>query len=485
MERPNNDSLNGRGTAVLETKPIAYPETQAAVALEEKTLLQPSQPTLPSVTPDIEQGQKEPTSVPQPKKSLPKWLLPLAGAGAIVAGGLGYHWWQYASTHEETDDAYVAGHVHQISSRINGTVVAVPVDDNQQVHQGDLLVKLDPHDYQVQVQKAQAALEAAQRQAKAAQSNIGLSSETTLGKTSQAQGDIKAAQAAISTAQAAVAEAQAGIPAAQAQVDQAQANLVKAQADYNRYDALYKSGAVTHQQLDTARAAYLVAQAQKNSSLQGVQQAKAKLAQSKEGVAQARAKLAQAQEGVANAQAKLAATRGGLQQATAGTQQTQANRSQYEAALAAIAQSQANLNDAQLQLSYTDVVAPSNGRVGRKTVEVGQRVQPGQALMAIVDNEDWVVANFKETQLGKMHPGEIVEVKFDAFPNHPFKGRVDSFAPGSGATFALLPPDNATGNFTKIVQRIPVKVVLDPQSIKGYESRIVPGLSAVVSVEVK
>lgn len=502
MERSNDTSRNGRGAAVLETK-------VTEVAPEEATILKHDRPSVPTIAPDTEHQTKEPTSLPptegkeesaqKPKRKLPKWLLPAIGVGAIVGGSFGYHWWQYASTHQETDDATVSGNIHPVSSRINGTVMAVPVNDNQQVHQGDLLVKLDPRDYEVKVQQARAALEAAQRQAGAAEANIALASGTTQGKTSQAQGDVRAAQAGIATAQAtvaeartgipaaqaAVAEAQAGIPAAQAQVAQAQANLTRAQADYNRYETLYRQGAVTRQQLETARATYLVAQAQKNSAQQGVQQAQAKLAQAKQGVAQAQAKLAQAQEGVANAQAKLAAAQGGLEQATAGGQQTQVNRSQYEAAKAAIAQSQAALNDAQLQLSYTNIIAPTDGRVGRKTVEIGQRIQPGQPLMSVVDNEDWVVANFKETQLEKMRPGQEVEVKLDAFPHHPFQGRVDSFSPASGAQFALLPPDNATGNFTKIVQRVPVKIVLDPQSVKGYESRIVPGMSAVVSVEVK
>jgi membrane fusion protein, multidrug efflux system len=143
------------------------------------------------------------------------------------------------------------------------------------------------------------------------------------------------------------------------------------------------------------------------------------------------------------------------------------------------------LKDAQLQLSYTNITAPAAGRVGRKNVEVGNRVQVGTPMMAIVNNDSWVVANFKETQLEKMKPGKPVEIKLDSFPHHTFKGRVDSISPASGAQFALLPPDNATGNFTKIVQRIPVKVVFDQESIKGYEARITPGMSAEVAVEVK
>ncbi|HEY9642319.1 MAG TPA: HlyD family secretion protein, partial [Coleofasciculaceae cyanobacterium] len=204
-----------------------------------------------------------------------------------------------------------------------------------------------------------------------------------------------------------------------------------------------------------------------------------------QGVSQAQAKLAQAQEGVTRAQAELEATRGGLQKAQAGGVQTQVDRSQYAAANAAIAQAQANLADAQLQLSYTNITAPEAGHVGRKTVEVGNRVQAGQPLMAVVGDNLWVVANFKETQVREMRPGDAVEVELDAFPGHPFSGRVDSLSPASGSQFALLPPDNATGNFTKVVQRIPVKIALDPDSTKGYESRITPGMSANVTVAVK
>jgi membrane fusion protein (multidrug efflux system) len=174
-----------------------------------------------------------------------------------------------------------------------------------------------------------------------------------------------------------------------------------------------------------------------------------------------------------------------LEDAEATALQTNVRQNEYAVARAAIDQAKVALNDAQLQLSYTNLKAPASGRIGRKSVEVGQRVQPGQPLLAIVENQVWVVANFKETQLKRMHPGQETEVKLDALPSHIFKGKVDSVAPASGAQFSLLPPDNATGNFTKIVQRIPVKVVLEPQSIKGFESLLTPGMSAVVSVTVK
>jgi membrane fusion protein (multidrug efflux system) len=496
MGTTTSNGRNQKQTLVLEKELIKDSETLEAVTSDAYTKAK-----APVAEPETGVNQEPETGKDvKPKRKKPIKLIAAGlGVGAIAAGAFGYHYWQYASTHQETDNATVAGHIHQVSSKIPGTVSQVLVNDNQLVQPGQLLVKLDPRDYESKVQQAQAALQNAQRQAQAAEANIALSAQTTTGKTAQAQGDVSSAAAAISTAQAAVQEAQAGIPAAQAdvksaeagipaaqaQVAQANANLERAQADYNRYNSLFKEGAIPRQQLDTARAAYDVAVAQKNAAVQGVEQAQARLASARVGVAKAQSVLAQAQQNVTNAQAKLAASRGGLQQATANGQQTAVNRSQYEAARATISQAEASLRDAQLQLSYTNITAPSAGRVGRKNVEVGNRLQTGTPLMAIVDNEYWVTANFKETQLGNMRPGQEAEIKLDTFPNHTFKGRVDSISPASGAQFALLPPDNATGNFTKVVQRIPVKIVFDQKSIQGYESRITPGMSAEIAVEVK
>lgn len=472
MERSNNASLNGRGAATVEEKPL----TVAKISTVDEVQTTPSKEISPEVSRNPELGKEQATTdneqpvQPSPKKKNRKPLIfAVAGIAAIAASTFGYRYWSYASTHEETDNATVAGHIHQVSSRINGTVSDIEVNDNQLVQRGQLLLKLDPRDLQVKALQAQSALDAAQREANAAQTSITLAAQNAQAQTTQAQGNISDAQAGISAAQASVTEARAGIPAAQAAVAQANANLQRAQADYNRYQTLYSQGAIPRQQLDNARAAYEVALAQRNSAQQGVQQAQAK--------------LAQAIQGVSSAQAKLAQSRGGLQQATATGVQTDVNRAQSEAARAGIAQAQASLKDAQLQLSYTNITAPSNGRVGRKSVEVGQRVQPGSPLLAIVEGDYWVTANFKETQLEDMKPGQEVEIKLDAFPHHTFTGRVDSISPASGSQFALLPPDNATGNFTKVVQRIPVKVTFDPQSIQGYESRITPGMSAVVSVE--
>lgn len=455
----DNTSLNGKRTAVLAQEAIK--ELDSEVVIVKTPEIQTSSEAKEEVT--------APPVASHSKKRKPKELiLALLGVGAIAAGAFGYRYWQYAASHQTTDNATVAGHIYQVSAKVPGTVDEVLVDDNQLVKKGQLLIKLDPRDYQNKVQELQASIQAARSQADAAQENISLATQNTQAQNTQAQGNVNSAIAAIASAQAAVNEAQAGIPAAQAEVAQAQANLQRAQVDYNRYQTLFKQGAIARQQLDTAKANYEVARAQVTSAQQGV--------------AQAQAKLAQAREGVTTAQAQLAESRGKLQQATATGVQTNVNRSQYQAAKAAIAQSEASLKDAQLQLSYINITAPSSGRIGRKSVEVGQRVQPGTPLMAVVGDEYWVVANFKETQLEDMQPNEEAEVKLDAFPHHTFKGRVDSISPASGAQFALLPPDNATGNFTKIVQRIPVKIVLDAQSIKGYESRITPGMSAEVEV---
>lgn len=411
-----------------------------------------------------------PGTVAPSKRRSPRKLALIGAIGAAgIAATFGYHWWQFASVHQETDDAYVTADIHPVNARVTGTVTVVAVQDNQAVALGDVLVKLDPSDYTVALQQAQAALNVAKQQAAVAQASIGVSSTNAQGQTTQAQGNIDAAQASISTAQAALSEAQAGVPAAQAQLAQVQANLAKAKLDYERYQSLASQGAVAQSQFDAAKASYDALLAQQAATQEQVQQAQAR--------------VTQAQENLNNAEAKLASTRGTLQQANATGQQTEVSRRQYQSAVAAVAQAEAQVKNAQLQLSYTTITAPSPGKVGNRTVQVGQRVQPGQTLMSVVEDRPWVVANFKETQLEKLQPGQTVELKIDAFPNHTFTGRIDSLSPASGSRFALLPPDNATGNFTKIVQRVPIKIVFDANSLQGYESRITPGMSVVATVE--
>jgi membrane fusion protein (multidrug efflux system) len=202
----------------------------------------------------------------------------------------------------------------------------------------------------------------------------------------------------------------------------------------------------------------------------------------RQAVSQAQAEVAKAQAEIVSAEAQVQHSQGILQAAKASGREVEVRNAQFATAKAAVTQAAAALEDATLQLSYTKIIAPVAGRIGRKSVEAGQRVQVGQPLLAVVEDAPWIVANFKETQLEKMRARQPVEITIDSFPHHQFRGQIDSLAPGSGNEFALLPPDNATGNFTKIVQRIPVKIVIDSDSGESYQGLMAPGMSAVVTV---
>ncbi len=422
------------------------------------------------------QMEEQTTTESQPPVSMrsrrKRALLISAGAiSLVVVLAFGVRYFVWAAHHESTDDAYLAGHVHPISARITGTVQHVLIDDNQHVVAGQTLVILDPKDYQVRLDRAKAALDAAERQADTADAAIRTTSETATAQATQAEGSIGNAKAAIQASQAAVAVAEAGIPRAEAQLDESNATLQRDETDLHRYEDLYAKQQISRQMLDHQRASYQTALAARTAA--------------KEQVRQAQAQLVAAQENVVEAKSQLTKSEGGLQSAEAARLETRVREGQFATAQAAVTEAQAALEDAELQLSYTMIMAPVSGRIGKKSVEAGQRVQIGQPLLAVVEDQPWVVANFKETQLAKMRAGQRVEVEIDTFPKHKFYGHVDSLAPGSGNEFALLPPDNATGNFTKIVQRIPVKVVLDQASTRGYENLLAAGMSAVVTVTTK
>jgi len=397
------------------------------------------------------------------------WFVGIAALIVLLFFGIRYLIW--SAHHESTDDAYLAGHLHPISARITDSVQKVLIDDNERVSEGQVLVVLDPSDFKVRLDQAQAALSAASREADTAEATIRSTSQSATAQGTQAQGSIGEAKASIEAAKAAVAIAEAGVPRANAQMEEALATLRREEADLHRYQDLYSKEQVPKQTLDHQRTSYEVALAGK--------------AAAQEQVRQTQAQLVAAREGVARAEAGLTSSEGRLQSARAAALETQVRREQLGAAQAAVAKAAAALEDAKLQLSYTVIRAPVGGRIGKKSVEAGQRVQVGQPLMAIIEDQPWVVANFKETQLEKMRSGQRVEVDIDTFSKHKFYGRVDSVAPGSGNEFALLPPDNATGNFTKIVQRIPVKIVLDQESVRGYENLLSPGMSSVVTVSTK
>jgi len=337
-------------------------------------------------------------------------VLVIAGLIALVALGVGGRMVWRSHYFVETDDAYLAGHLHPISSRIPGTIAKVLVNDNQIVHAGDVIAEFDPADQRVRLEQIEAQIVQVQQQ--------------------------------VAQADAQTAQARAAASGAQAQVLQSQATLLRTQQDAARYSELYTTQmkAISKAELDAAIAAR----------------------------ASATADLAARKDAVTAAQAQIGAS--------------QAARNVLMAQIKVL---QTQAKDAQLQLGYNRIVAPVDGRVGKRDMEVGQRVQPGQQLAAIVQDDIWIQANFKETQLAKLRPGQDVEVSIDALPAETLVGRLDSFSPASGNQFALLPADNATGNFTKIVQRVPVKIVFTPADTKRLSGRLAPGMSAVISVDLR
>ena len=413
--------------------------------------------------------QKKPADGEAARKKARRKRVLILGAVVLAVPlaifGIRYLIWSMG--HEETDDANLAGHLHPISARVAGTVQDVLVDDNQHVSKGETLVVLDPKDFQVRLDLAKAALDEASRQAATAQATIHSTSQTATAQMVRADGAIGEAKASIAAQKAEVVAAHAGVPTAQARLKETTATLKREEVDLHRYEDLAAKEEVSRQTLDHARASYQVAVASH--------------AAAEEQVREARARLLQAQEGVGRTEAMLTSSYAMMESAKAANLDTKVRQAQFTTAQAAVSKAGAELENARLQLSYTVIKASTSGRIGRKSVEVGQRLQVGQPLMAIVEDDLWAVANFKETQLEKIRPQQAVDLEIDTFPNHAFRGHVDSIAPGSGNEFALLPPDNATGNFTKIVQRIPVKIVLDQDSVKGYENLLVPGMSATAT----
>ncbi len=372
---------------------------------------------------------------------------------ALIAGGI--IWWQYASTYETTDDAQVDGHIYPVSSRVAGKVIAVKVDNNQQVQQGQVLVQLDPTDYQVAVQRAQADLSQAEANTLAALTQVPITSTATSSQVSSAGAGVEEAAAGISVAQQ-------QYQAALARVREAEANYIKAQKDVERYRPLAEKQEISRQQFDQAVA---TADALKAT----VETARANADAASRQVTQARARLSEAR-------AQQAST-------ASGPQLIAAQRARAASSQAAAAMSKATLDQTRLNLNYTTILAPVAGVVGKRSVEAGQQVQMGQELLSIVPlNEVWVTANFKETQLKNMRPGQPVTIHADA-TGRDYKGHVDSFPAATGARYSLLPPENATGNFVKVVQRLPVKIMLEQDEDREHLLR--PGMSVEPKVRVK
>ncbi|MBX9693037.1 MAG: HlyD family secretion protein [Cyanobacteria bacterium] len=388
----------------------------------------------------------------------------------VISLAAGYYFFHEYTTHEETDDAYVVGHIHYVSPKVAGIVKEVLVNDNQLVNKGETLVCLEQSDEDVAIEKEQTQLRSALKDVEVAATRVEEFETAAVAQRIRAAADIDESAAAVSSAQERMLEAKTQVAATKEQLLQAQATSKKNLQDFERYTYLQNQGAVSKQQRDHALHDLTVAQ-------RSVQIARHAMNQAESRVAALTALLSQAK-------AHARSTRSEMNQAELKEIEIMTARKQHQAALCAVQEAEVNLSDALLQKTYTRILAPVKGKIGGKAVEVGQHVEPGERLLAVVSDDVWVVANFKETQLERMSPGQTVRLKIDAFPHQIFSGRISSFSPASNARFSLLPAENATGNFTKIVQRVPVKIVFDRSSLARFHDRVVPGMSVVASIKV-
>ena len=386
---------------------------------------------------------------PQPKppssrRKLKKWGL----IALLVIVAAGVWWWLSTRNKESTDDAQVNGYIHPISPRVSGSVIQVLVDNGYQVRAGQALVRLDPRDYEARVNQLKGALAEAIARANAAQVTVPLTRTTTTTSVSGAAQQLTAAEDDYRGAEVAARQAEtSGIATAEANVAQAEANNRKAQADLARMRPLVAKEEISQQQFD----AYLDA----------AEVAAAQLRSARDQLTAARQTAQDKRDAAAAALARVGQARANLQQSQGNQRQVQVSAAQEQSAQAAVKQARANLAAAELNLSYTVIYAPVAGEVDNRTVETGESVQPGQGLMTVIPlYNTYVIADFKETQLAHVHRGDYAEVHVDTY-GRSFRGRVDSILPATGAITSLLPPENATGNFVKVVQRIPVKIVFD------------------------
>ena len=370
----------------------------------------------------------------------------------ILAAGIPYL--IYASHHLSTDDAQVDGYITTIAPEVKGRVTSVYVEDNQFVHKGDVLVQLDPRDLKAAADQAAAAYAQAVAGQKAASISVPQQQALTFA-------DVTQASAGIQQGQSGLTSAAAQLTTAKSQLSAAQANLVKEGLDQGRARALVAQGAISQSQADATKAAYASALAARDSAADAVRQAQA---------------------GVDRAQAQLTASGAQLAQAQTGVDTTKIKEAQAGTAAAQVKAARAALDAARLQLAYARITAPIGGVVSKRSVNVGDHVSVGQPLLAVVDqNHLWVTANLKETETTNVRLGQPVTIKVDAYPHLTFRGTVQSISPATGATFALIRPDNATGNYTKVVQRVAVRIAIDRESDPPGVLR--QGLSTVITID--
>lgn len=424
--------------------------------LAESAAMTPPQNAAPDVAGPTQTEEQVAPRAEQPRRGsrLVKWLVVVVALAALLAGG----WFFYARLqgYESTDDAQVDGHMNSISPRVDGTLARVYVEDNQFVKAGQMLTELDAHDYQAAVELARANLAQAQAQVRAESTNVPIS-ETT------ARASVSTAQADVINAEAAIAEAERDAEAAAAKVREAEANNAKAQADLARYKMLVDKDEVSRQEYDQAVAAA-------NATAATVQSYRASASAARHVIDQRNAQLAQSRSRLGETSANAP------RQVDVRVANVAVRRTNVEAA-------RAQLEQALLNLSYCKIVAPVSGIVTRKSAEVGQRVSPGQQLLYVVQTGDlWVTANFKETQLSHIRPGQPASLKVDAL-QRTFDGYVESISGATGARTSLLPPENATGNFVKVVQRLPVRLRF--KAGQTDLERLRPGMSVTPKVKTK
>jgi membrane fusion protein, multidrug efflux system len=418
------------------------------------------------VTPPELPAKVEPPSKPLVSPKLRRGLMFAAVVLVAVAVGL----FLYFHNRESTDDAQVDGHITPVASKIYGRVAQVLVEDNQSVKAGQILVKIDAADYQAAVDQAKASLALAEGEARSAGVDVPRTSESVASGTSNADAQLSGAQADLMRAQATYEQAQtADLAVAEANIARSRANAQLGKADLDRYQPLMEKGEISKQQYDAAKAN---ADATASALIADEQ----RLAQAKRNVDITRAQLEAAKARVQGAEA-------GVSSAHADQKRVAMRSADAQAKLASVDRARAQLDAAQLNLSYCNIVAPVDGVATHKSVEPGQIVQAGQGLLVVVPLQNvWVTANFKETQLRNMKAGQKAYIKSDTY-GKTFSGHVDSIAGATGAVLSLLPPENATGNYVKVVQRVPVKIILDPISPDVAVLR--PGMNVEATVVTK
>lgn len=423
----------------------------------------------------------------------------LIGFAVLLIVGLffGVRYYLHARTHTSTDDAFIDGEVIQISPKVSGHVLKLYIHENQRVKQGDLLAEIDDRDFVTKVEQAKANLQEAQSRENEARTNTELTRASTSAGVQQASSGVQGARSGVRSAQAAVVmargkveQSRAGITTAQANLRQAEAQVAAAQAeatrantDLQRYEQLYQLDEISRQQLDQATATARTANANLEAARTRAAAAQAQITEARAAEQSAVGNVQQAESQVSNAEAQVGEASGRLAAANTAPKQVAVSQSRVQTASATIEQARAALQQAELELSYTKIYAPEDGVVTHKSVNEGQFLQVGQAMMALVTGDIWVTANFKETQLDDLQPGQPVEIKIDAYSSHVFKGHVDSIQRGSGARFSMMPPENATGNYVKVVQRVPVKILFDEQP--DPQLAIGPGMSVEPDVKIK